>query len=87
MDIFSASDFYSDNLKFVETEAHNYAFDFYGIGDKTMLVISGSYFVLQFFIFAKRLSFYSLNKFATLNPSNHYFRLMGIYFDVSGNKN
>ena len=45
-DIFSAQDFFADNFKFVETTPFNNQFDFYGIGNKVMLINSGSYFVL-----------------------------------------
>ena len=71
-------------MTFVKTEVLDDAFENYGIGSKIMLVNSGSYFVLQMLIFLKRLAFYLVNKLATLLPKNHYVRLMGIFFDISG---
>ena len=82
LDIFSASDFYSDHLKFVDTSPLNDAFNYYGIGNLIMLVNSGSYFVMQLLIILKIIGFYLLNKLATLMPKNHYVRIIGIYFEI-----
>jgi len=46
MDILNIGDFLEENFTFVETEPLNDGFDFYGIGNKIMLLQSGSYFAL-----------------------------------------
>ena len=38
MDIFSAGDFFENNLTFVKTNPLNDSFDFYGIDNKIMLI-------------------------------------------------
>ena len=80
----SSLSIFTNNLTFVKTEVLDDAFENYEIGSKIMLVNSGSYFVLQMLIFMKRLAFYLINKIATLMPTFHYVRLMGIFFDISG---
>ena len=46
MDIFDASNFYQNNLEFVDTTPLNDAFNYFGIQDKITLILSGSYTVL-----------------------------------------
>lgn len=51
MDIFSGEDFYENNLEFQPTEPINERFDEFGIGDKNFMMNSGSFLIMQVFIF------------------------------------
>jgi len=67
-DIFSAGDFFEENLKFVSTDPLNSAFDFYGIGNMIMLIQSGSFFVLFTSMLLRIFVCYIINLFATYFP-------------------
>ena len=45
-DIYNGEDFYEKWFNFVETVAKNIQFEFYGSDNMTMLLNSGSYFIL-----------------------------------------
>lgn len=78
MDIFKGEEIYENYLVFKETEPLNAAFDFFGVGDLNMINNSGSYFLIQFAIFAYMMLKISVNLLAKKCYKKKFARLMGM---------